>query len=226
MSTFGIMITEIEGDLRRSNMTDDVKKAIAAALAFYRNRRLAINTKTFTFTTVISQEYYTSADNANIPLVAKDDSVTLIDGTIEFPIKKVDTDWMDRNAISATYTSVPDHYAYVRQSFRLFPVPNAAKTVRVNGILELIDANQPAADRRLLLTNCLTVNLSYSSDWFTDGVGYQIIKAWAKGAIYKHKLRNQEEAVSQWSLAADFAAEGKAQAAESSGTGFVEPTQF
>jgi hypothetical protein len=219
MSTLGGMVAEIGADLRRPTYTTNIKLAIAAAAAFFRSRRTQFNYKTFTFNTAILQEYYDATDSANIPLIAKEDAVTYVDGTMEYELKKVTSDWIDTHQLQAGYSALPEKWAFVDGEIRLYPVPNAARVVRFDGIIEVIDANQSLANQRLLKTNVLALPDGYASDWFTDGNGYEAIKYWAKGHMLTNLLRNPTEGQSMFTLAEGMinTATGQAQSSDGSG---------
>lgn len=227
MSNLVTMVTEIGADLRRSSMTDDIKKAIAAGAAFMRPRRLWFNVKTFTFTEVASREYYDQDDSNNIPLVAKFDFVKRVDGQYEYELYPKDTDWIDAQNVGSSYRSQPQNYAYVRETIRLFPIPSTTKTISVNGILEAIDSGGAAGKQRLLRTNVLTLPDSYASIWFTDDVAYMALKSWAKGYLYTHKLGNAQTGAAMYAEANDLATEGKSQGqSQSGGDDMVASTSF
>lgn len=225
------MVTDIGSELRRTGMDAAIKNSIAASAGYFRNRRLPFNVKTFTFATVAQQAYYASADSTNIPLIAKFDAVTYVDGQLEFDLTKVDPEWMDINSLGAAYYATPEKYAYVdghtNGRMRLFPTPSIARTIRVDAILEVIDAGQAVGLQRLLRTNIQSIPNGYASEWFTNSVAYEAMKYWAKGHLYINTLRNTPAGSEMFALADAMVAEIKSQAQSSDAAeDYVECEQF
>ncbi|MDG5696872.1 hypothetical protein N0Z80_19750, partial [Acinetobacter baumannii] len=51
----------------RADMTTQIEREIKSAIAYYERRRFWFNEKRTSFATVASQEWYTSADDSDIP---------------------------------------------------------------------------------------------------------------------------------------------------------------
>lgn len=220
MASLDALVTEIRGELRSSASADNVKVAIAASIDWFRSRRLRFNELKFTFSTIAAQEYYDDTDDDNIPLIAKIDSAVLNPGSNESDLDLVNSDFIDSRGYT---TGDPERVAYIRESLRLHPVPTSVKSIRIDGVLELIDSAQSTADQRLLPENVLTIPGNYSSRWFKDGK--EIIKAWAKGYVYLHNLRNSTEAKVMFEAAEAFASRSAANA-QASSSDMTIPTQF
>lgn len=224
------MVTEIAGDLRRSGMDADIKLAIAAAAEFYRTQRLGkFNTQTFDFSTVIAREYYDSTNSTSIPLIAIDDGLIILDTTnlaAQIILKKKPTEWIDQNTLGAAYRTSPEFYALTRDKVRLFPIPAAVQTIRFNGVLEVVDATQAVGLTRLSRDGVAALPGNYASAWFTNGLAYEAMKAWAKGNLFFHKLRNQQEAAGHFSASSDYIEKLTAQGAAIEGEDFVAATSF
>lgn len=223
MSNLGLMVSRIASEIRRTGMNDEIKYAVAAAVEFWRKKRTNFNQLNFTFSTAIAQEYYTSADSTNIPLIAKIDIAMYVDGTYERALDLVDSNWIDdQGLVSASFRSEPEYLAYIRSSVRLFPVPNVAKTIRIEGLLELIDSSGATGLQRLTRDNVLNLPDSYASAWFTEG--FEIIKSYAKGYLNLHVIKNTNEASMMYSDARDMADNKGDQAQTEGSNDMVQPS--
>lgn len=223
MSNLGLMVSRIASEIRRTGMNDEIKYAIAAAVEFWRKKRTNFNQLKFTFSTVVGQEYYTSSASTNIPLIAKIDVAMFVDGVYEAPLELIDSSWIDEQGlVSANYRAQPEKLAYIRSSIRLFPLPNAVKTIRIDGLLELIDSNGSAGLQRLTRDNVLSLPSSYASAWFTDG--FEIIKSYAKGYLNLHVIKNTNEASMMYSDARDMADNKGDQAQTEGSNDMVQPS--
>lgn len=115
--------------------TAQIKASIQTAIKFYAGKPFYFNQKKdSTFSTVASQEYYGSADNADIPTIAKMEGFTI--GSSKKPVVKVDFSAID-NAQTGSVTGEPTNYAYFDQKLRLYPIPSAVYTATLAYIYRL-----------------------------------------------------------------------------------------
>lgn len=220
MSNFGVMVAEIRQEIRRSGMDDAIKRGIGAAVLFHRDKRFKWNEASFSFSTAANQEDYGTADNASIGRLAVIDVVKIASPETKLTARTIDY----LRSLVRQSTGCPLDYAYYEAEVFFSPVPNTIYTVNVDGVIELADTNQVAANQIISKDNILTIPDSYSTEWF--GAGYEIIKAWAKGYINLHHLRNQAESTAMFSAAGDLRTDQEGQLAMLGGSGFVRPTKF
>lgn len=220
MSTLGTMVAEIREELRRSGMDNAIKRGICAAVLYHRDKRFKWNELSFSFSTVAGTSTYDEGDNANIGRLAAIDSMRVVNP--ETVLTPRDIDWM-RTRVNQT-TGTPLDFAYYEETVYLDPIPASVLSVSVLGILELKDANQSAGSQIITRENILTLPDDYTTAWFTDG--YEVIKAWAKGYIAMHHLRNTEQTGAMFSAATDFRTDQEGQLARVGASGFVRPTAF
>src|SRR3990167_692577 len=179
MFTLTALKATIADDLARSDMGSQIEAAITAAITHYKTTRFYFNeTRGSTFTTVASQSRYTSADDADIPLWFDLDDVFVNDGTREICLSRYDPVEMEYLlGPTSPPTGVPYAYAYFDRSFWLYPVPDAAYTIRPVGAIEKA---APATDAEA------------SNVWMTEA--YELLRCHAKADFYAHTNVNVERA--------------------------------
>lgn len=155
MTTYLTMRTRIKDEYVNESLTDaQINNAIQSAIAHYQRERFYfIEDRAQTFTTVASQEFYTSSDNANIPNLSIIDELTITANGVRYPLNERGWDWIDNISTTTTSISQPTDYCYYGQSIRLYPIPDAVYTIRISGLIRL-------------------ATLSADSDtnaWMTDG---------------------------------------------------------
>lgn len=220
MSDLGTMVAEIRSEIRRTNFDNAIKIGICAAVQEHRAKRLSFNEKSFTFITVADQETYGVADSSYLGRVARFDSIKVT--SPETVLNARDIDFI-RDQIS-DLTGTPSDYAYYENNLYLNPVPNAVFTIDVLAVLELLDTAQSTANQIMSRSNILSLPTDYTNAWFTDG--YEIIKAWAKGYVNFHNLRNSDEGNVMGALNKTFLQTQEDQLNSRGGSGFVTPTRF
>ena len=141
------IVSEIGG---RTDLTSNITDAINDAILIYQPDRFFFNeSRDVTFSTVAGQEFYTSADNANIPNILALDYIFKIIGpnsiALTYTLPKV----MEDTSNSGTFSGEPYEYTYYQQKIRLFPVPNSIITIRLGAHIKLagptsdVDAANP-----------------------------------------------------------------------------------
>lgn len=174
MTTLTAMKARIALEVRRSDLDTQIASAISTAIGAYQEQRFYFNeSRSLTFSTVASQEFYTSADDADIGLIKKFDYVKLYVGDFPYeltPERPADIEWLSQNG---TQTGQPLSYCYYARSIRLHPIPDAIYTVRIGGLIKLAE---PASDGET------------DNAWMIDGE--RLIRARAKYEIALHVLRD------------------------------------
>lgn len=142
--TLAAMISRIESDLKRPDINEQVRAAIASAIETYQAERWLFNeSRSKTFSTVIGQEIYTSTDDADIGLLIKPDYVKVYSGSTAYDVWPGDVSEMENLSDSGNNIGQPSEYVVYDGSIRLYPVPDAVYTMRLGGVFV---AAAPATD--------------------------------------------------------------------------------
>lgn len=177
MTTKTLLKATIADDLARSDLTTQIGEAIDTAIKHYQNTRFYFNeVRTVTFDTVAGQSTYTSSDSANIPKFVQLDQVFLVESTTIWELDRRDPIDMEYYLpASGASSGRPMSYAYFEQSFRFWPVPDAAYTIRPMGVIK---KDVPATDDEA------------SNVWMTQA--YELIRCRAKAYLAIHTQADME----------------------------------
>lgn len=203
--TFLDMVNRIAKELRRSNLTDEIKAAINDAIDEAADTRFYLNeVRGLTFPTVISQEYY---DDLGIVEV---DAFYYIQGNARYNLQLYDN--LDIDLIAAGNPVVGQTQIYSRQgtSFRLYPIPSAVFPVYIDGYSRL--------------TPWPLVNDADTNNWMTFGEKY--IRALAKAYLLKDVIRDYSEASILEAIAEDQQNQLIEETTSRISTGVLKATQF
>lgn len=124
MSTYLDMQTRIMDELDRPNLGPQVKKAIITAVAFYARKGFYGTDATFTFNTVVGQEYYGAADNAAIATSPDIDILNININAGRMELDKKLFEYIDDISFLPTATGMPTMWAYRAEQIRLYPIPS------------------------------------------------------------------------------------------------------
>jgi hypothetical protein len=210
MADYGTMQARIANELRRSDLTDEIRDAIQGAISHYEEERFWFNEdRSTTFSTVADQEFYTSADAANIPNISEFDTLRItVTSNWNYPLIKRTYQEIDAWQSNANFTAYPTDYCRYDKSIRLYPIPNGAYTIRVSGTL-------------------LEATLSASADtnpWMTDGE--RLIRAHAKWIVFTDQLRDPVQAQAMAGIESRVYAEYLSKTVNRVSSGRVRGTQF
>lgn len=220
MSNLGVMVSEIASELRRSGMDTAIKRGICGAVEHLKDKRFKWNELFFDFTTTAAEQDYDSADDADIGRLCAIDAATIT--TPATNLTKRDWAWLKDRV--GTSSGTPSDIIFYQDSIWLHPTPASALTINVWGLLELKDANQSAGSQIITRENFATLPNNYTTAWFTEG--FDVVKAWAKGYVYLHHLRNKTEADVMFGAAGALITDSETQLGKLGGTSFVRPTMF
>lgn len=145
----------------RSDLTTQIQNAIQTAIAkwerkrFYFNELNAINA----FNTVHGQEYYTSADYGPIATIAHIDKIWALVGGNRYFFEPRTMQYLDEVSVnpSVSAPSVGADYAYFAESLRLYPIPDGAYPISIQGtqrfatLVDEDDANPWTEDAEALI---------------------------------------------------------------------------
>lgn len=135
---YSAMQARIADDLNRSDLTTQIQTALLRAIRFYERKRWWFNeTRSQTFATVASQEFYGTAANTIIPNLIAIDSLNITINSTKFDLVRRSWDYIDRISTTTSNTADPTDFCYYAQQIRLYPIPNAVRTIRIAGSVAL-----------------------------------------------------------------------------------------
>lgn len=213
MTTFADICADIADDVddTSTEYEDQIEKAVQGAQRYCERHGFYFNqTRDVTFSTVAAQQVYDDSDNANIPTLVRVSHVYCTDSggqTVE--LNRITQQEMELLSDNSASTGEPFAWAYYNQEIRLYPIPDAVYTIR------------------LQLGNYRLTVLSTGTDtnaWLDEA--YDLIKARAKYILYKNTLKDAALAAEALN---DFTDQLNALAAETSsrmGSGRIRPTCF
>lgn len=205
MSDFITMVSRIAAELRRSNITDQIKNAVndaideAAKTRFYFNEMRGV-----TFNTVPGTEYY---DDMGIVEI---DAIYYTQNSNRYSLY-LDNNLEAGNAGDGNAQSgPPDAYSRQGEQLRLYPIPNSILPVYLEGYGKL--------------SPWPLVNDTDTNAWMTTGERY--IRALAKSIVLKDVIRDYSEAAVLEAIADDQRDKLLSETTTRIGTGVLRPTQW
>jgi len=134
MSTLADLKAEIADDLDRTDLTDQIEREITRAIIYYQGIRFYFNeTRDVTFPTVAAQKLYTVADAAEIPNFYEIDQICVENGDEKTDLDPIFPREWELLTGDSGGSSKPISWAYFDRSIGLYPIPDAAYTVRLIG---------------------------------------------------------------------------------------------
>lgn len=112
-----------------------IQLAILDAVQFYEDERFYFNEyrTTGAFSTVVGQEFYTSADWADIATIQHIDKLSiLISGNRYFMVGRT-IQYMEDISMNPNWSGQPVDYSYYNFQLRFYPIPNGVYPVNVLG---------------------------------------------------------------------------------------------
>lgn len=220
MTTLTLLKSRVADDLLRTDLTSQIANAISDAINYWQETRFFFTeSRTATFATVAAQSAYTSADDADIPLVIDLDTVVINDGDTDLEMTLTDPVYIQLLLSNSVGSTVPSRYSYYQETFRLYPAPDAAYTVRLFGQFEIAE---PATDSEA------------NNVWMTKG--FELIRATAKGLLAAHTLKDPGMQIAMFGaegvpnqnhgMVGSAAQKLLRQSSKKNSTGYVTPTQF
>ena len=171
------LIGEIEDDIERADLNHLVAKAVERAIRHYQSHRFYFSDGAAAFETLPGIDVYSRGDAVALPELLRIDSVVVIENGQTIPLCKI-TEGAVEAVDDAASSGRPVAYSYFDRSLRLWPMPDAAWTVRVTGHLSL---PVPALDE--------------ANAWTDEGSS--LIAAFAKRHLAENSLNNRALAATQ-----------------------------
>jgi hypothetical protein len=175
VTTLAIMKARIADELARTDLTSQIAYAIPDAIAAYTGERWFFNESrtTVSFSTVASQEFYTSSDDADIANIRKIDYVAVYVGNDVRKLEYRCPEDMEYISANGTQEGTPWSYGWYDNKLRFYPVPDQAYTIRVAAHVKVA---APSSDGEA------------SNPWMTDAE--RLIRSRAKLDLALHVLRD------------------------------------
>lgn len=181
MTTLGDLKTRIADDLARDDLTSQIANEITSAIDFYKatERFFWTESSDDTFDTVAAQHTYTSADSSLIPRFVKVDTMFLDDTDGErYTLDLWDASQLEAMLDDDADSARPYAYTWFGQSFRFYPVPDQAYTIRPMGWIEPL---APTSDSEP------------NNPWMTQA--FELIRCRAKAYLFTHVVKDTEQAL-------------------------------
>lgn len=214
MTTLGALKQDIADDLDK-NLSDAayeamIGSAVTAAIRHYQRTRFYFNeTRDETFATVAAQKLYSSTDDAAIPKFIEIDQIVLMDGTEPNELCQIDPKKWEMLTASGSSTGRPNSWCYFNESFGLYPIPDAAYTIRPIG--HIMKAAPTADDEA-------------NNVWMLEA--YELLRARCVTQLAQRRLRDPELAGLHGPVEMDELSRLNGETTTRIATGFVTPTEF
>lgn len=128
MSTLAQMRSRIADDLNRSDLNVQIDKSINRAISFYEKEEFWFRETTSTFSTIINQEGYGTADSLPSDILEIDYAKLILSSTVHQELEKRPFAYIQQlNAGRAT--GDPTDYAWYQNKLYLYLIPNSVKTI-------------------------------------------------------------------------------------------------
>ncbi len=202
--TLGDLKARIADELDRSDLASQIALAIQDAITEAAGNRFWFNeVRSLTVSATQGTEYYT---DTNLSALSEIDAVYFLSNGVRRPLYEQDNEYL--NGLSDGVTSQGEPYLYSRygDSLRIYPLPNAAYTLYVDGVSKLPD---------------LTTDASYNA-WTNEGE--RLVRAIAKRILLMDVIRDFEEAQSQEVLVQKYTKELLEKSYDRAATGQMWPS--
>jgi hypothetical protein len=175
MPNLSVMKSRIANELARTDLSAEIANAIASAVSFYEGSRFYFNEARGTFSTVAGQEWYTSSEFTDLPSVLKIDTMRCLLSNRWFVM--VQRTWAELQWRSSgiTQNADPTDFAYYRQQLRIYPIPQAVRTIEVTYVQAFGVPDDNA-----------------SNGWTNEGE--ELIRTHAKADLFENVIRDPAEA--------------------------------
>lgn len=210
MTTLALLKAEIADDLDRTDLTAAIASEITKAIRFYQNTRFYFNeSRDETFDTVAGQKLYSSSDDAAIPKFIELDQVYTLDGGEPCELEQITPKEWEMLTASGNATGRPEAYCRFNQSFGIYPIPDAAYTVRLIG--QFMTAG-PATDDEA------------GNVWMTEA--FDLLRAHVCARLALLKVRSPELAQMHTAAEQSELIRLNSETASRVMTGYITPTEF
>ncbi len=173
MTDFGTMKTRVGNELKRAELTTEIRDAIISSLAFYKRQRFRWNTARATLTLQPNVEYYQLPTD----FIEADTLVLRSSGDELDYLEERTHHWTDREKEWDGYRSRPDIFSIQTNELRMYPVPDRSYTALMSYVFEQSEISASASD-------------SASNEWMTNGE--ELIRLHTKVDMLTNVIRGPE----------------------------------
>lgn len=213
MTTLADLTSDIADDVDDTTGVygPQILKAIQGAQRYCEADTYYFNeTRDVTFVTVVAQQWYGAAANANIPTLVHIQAAYYVDSAGNVvPMRRTLPEYIEILSGNGAAQGQPYNWTYFNQQIRIYPIPNAVYTVRL----------QLGPYRLTVLSNPTDTNA-----WLTEA--YDMLKARAKYILYKNTIKDSGLAAEALNDYQDQDTSLAAETASRVGTGKIRATRF
>lgn len=178
MSTQGDMVSQIERDEDRTDLTQEINEAISTAIDFYQAKNFLFSeSRERTWNTQMGKLWYTAQDVPDIANLIRISSMWLQVSSTVYWLQRVLPETFEHTSQAVTAFGQPYRYTYYGQQIGVYPVPNKTYEVRFMGDFITPPPGSPT---------------DTGNDWFETA--YEMIRCRAKYYLHAHVTGNNEKA--------------------------------
>lgn len=207
MATLADMKSRITGELRRSDLSEQIADAIDTAIAAYQTEHFYFNeSRDLTFNTVASQFKYGASDNADLANVLRIDYAFVVVGGSPYRLLWRDIRDVESINLWPLFTGQPLNYTWFAQKFFISPIPSDIWQIRLGAYLIQAAPSDDIEDDNV---------------WMNDAE--RLIRCRAKAELYAHVIKKSDQAELYAQLAADAKGQLDRRTSGVTSTGYVVP---
>lgn len=210
--SFSNLLTQIadEIDDTTGEYQGQIQTAIYGAIRFCERNTYYFNeTRDVTFSTVAGQAFYGAADEPHIATLIRIQHAYIEENGQNLELIRATPDYLEVIDDTLSSQSKPVLYTYINQALRLYPVPNAVYTIRLQLGPYRLAPIEDSAD---------------SNAWTTEA--FDLIKARAKYLLYKDILKDPNFAAEALNDYNEQHAALKGETSDRHRTGVIKATCF
>lgn len=176
MSTLGTLKARIRNDIFREDLDQQIGESILDAIRVYGRRRFYFNeVRAKDFTTAPGQVWY-GEDVTGIASQIDDALFVRSDADVT-QIRRTDVTDFEFLTDASASSGEPFQYAYYGRQIGLYPIPDKAYTIRLNGLFRL---GAPLTDDEA------------GNAWMTEA--FELIRCRAKAYLFAHHMQDPQMA--------------------------------
>lgn len=151
-NTYGDLQSRIANEVLGSPTTSDIQNAIQDAISQYEREAFWFNEVRFyggatgmlsSLTTVTGKEFYSFQDMPALATMPHIQGVSIFAFNNRYILKDRTPDWIDYNSASPSWNGLPDSYTITAGSIRLYPIPNGAYPLILDGVTRFAPLSAP-----------------------------------------------------------------------------------